>query len=1256
MKTFYLKICGILILIFTSISITNAQIRYTIESDYFQKYNGCQDCDGWPNGDSDFEITMRIQDGTTLGIANYDEENYENGGENCNWTMGTNRFMDSDDYFTCLSTFTWEWRGREDDGVGTDANTDWITVTSNPTGLAEGVYSAWFTVQRCVYDNDCNGNSTPCYRIRYRIKWDNLSSKTPAPNFCSSPVNIGTIGRNQTGNAYNYSNDCATASGSDPSCFTETKNSTVWFTFTTPSAATLPPQYIISVFQDNSEGDELSPEFSLLSGSCGSYSCVSDEDGDNTIDPLSGDAVARYNCLNPSTTYTIMVDGDDCLTCNEYGDFDVRVQGVNYTQSTNYLCSSTNVSSSLGFGTTSLNNQSNRCANDSGGEPNVNGSDNSVWFNFTTGSTVGEEIEVFVDGQVDIDAEVGVYTLCGSSCAYGNLSEIDFNDGNITSNNADVTFQPYPNTTYYIQVTGDNGGGDRYGEFDLDITMTGSTALNDNLCGAYIWGGTLDPNDNFSAPASYRSNANATVEEFCSLDEQNWGNGEHTIWFRFTTGSNPTAIVANASASGLTQGASTYLYERVNTPSCSGNGFSTVSTNWMGTTYLQEVGTRGVDVSNVDLDCPKPNTTYYMQVNMSGVSIPQTGTFSVVEVTMDPPAPSNDLPCNATNVTTQPEDTYNTSSFSGTNINATDCNEPDPGWTLNGNDAGVWYRLNAPGRNLVIDANSNSSDNIDIKLALYEGPCGNAATMDPNYIDRDYDAGSFDEDMYFNCLDPTSDYYLIVDGSFLNGEGNFDIDVYFPYEGGRTTCATGLYPARDIGTVPTGGTTSYLNTSNFCGLNASDLTTSGGGSAAIPAPPFTVNQAVWYKFRPPASGSVKINANSDPVIGPALGFGSGDEINLEMAIYESSDGSCAPANWGIIDYATYSNGLVSYNEEIIANCLDPTKDYWLLVDGEFDVTLLGGGTEGYFEITIEDYGVTTTNDLACDAIPFTTNTATLNAWNTCNTNVTVTLNDQNNYCANNLNEPSPSNWTPLPATAQAVWYTFVAPPSGKLEIRLNTTTSLPWRQDYINGKLAVYDLPNGADPCTYTFTSADEIESDYDIDVPPVSTGEDMEVECLVPGKTYYLMVDGKETILNSEWFRGEFSLEFESDPRDAPAPNDSICESKPLGDPTGGSVGSDVNNPSLLNSPDRNPNDPAYCMRAENSFCATTSDDPALNGFTLWGYDNTVWYTFIGPASGAVRVEVDGNVGVDGDDFAPQVVVYESSDNTCPDNFMRSF
>lgn len=1251
MRTFKLQLVllGTLLL---SIASLEAQIRYTIQADYYQKYNGCQDCDGIGAGDSDFEICMRIQDGTTLGIANYDEECYERGGEDCPWLEGVNnnsswRSINSSDYNTCLSSFTWQWRGFEDDGVGSDANTGWLSVTSNPTGLTEGVYSGWSTVSAC---SSCGGGS-PCYRIKYRFKWDNLSTKNPAPNSCASPQAIGSVGINQTINSNNWSNDCATATGSDPSCFTETKNSTVWFTFTTPNSSSVAPQYEITVFQDNGEGDELSPEFSLLTGSCGSYSCVTSTDGDNTIDPLSGDASATYDCLSPNTTYTIMVDGDDCLTCNEYGDFDLRVQGFNYTKGQDFLCSSTNnLSSSLPNGTSSLNNQSNRCAGISFLEPNVTSGDKSVWYSFTTGSNVGDNIEVFIDGQVDIDAEVGVYTLCGASCgSYSLLNEIDFNDGNITSNNADIDFQPYPNTTYYVQVTGDNGGGDRFGEFDIDVTMSGSTPLNDNLCGAYTFPGTLDPNDNLQAPAAYRSNSNATVEKFCSINEQNWGNGEHTIWFEFTTGPNTTALVANATASGLTQGASTYLYEEVNTPACSGGGFSTQNTNWMGTSYLVEVGSRGADVSNVDLDCPKPNTKYYIQVNMNGVSIPQTGTFSTVEVTMDPPAPSNDLPCNANAVATQPENTYNTTNFSGTNINATNCFEPDPGWTLNGNDAGVWYQLNAPGRNLIIDANSNSSDNIDIKLALYEGPCGDASVMTPNYIDRDYDPGTFDEDMYFNCLTPGSDYYLIVDGSFINGEGNFDIEVYYPYEGGRTTCTTGSFPARDIGTVPNGGSISYLNTSNFCGLNATDLITSGGGSAPIPTPPFgNVDQAVWYKFRPPASGSVKINAESDPVIGPALGFGSGDEINLEMVVYESLDGSCAPASWSVTDYTSYSNGVLSYNEELIVNCLDPTKDYWLLVDGEFDATLLGGGTEGYFEIHMEDYGVTTPNDLACDAIPFTSNAGILNTWNTCNTNVTVTLNGQNNYCGNNLNEPSPSNWTPLPATAKPVWYSFVAPPSGKLEIRLNTTTSLPWRQDYLNGKLAVYDLPDGENICTYNFIAADEVESDYDLDIPPVSTGEDMEVECLVPGRTYYLMVDGKETALYPEWSRGEFSLEFESDPRDSPAPNDSICQAKPLGDPTGGTVGTDVDDLTLLNSPLRNPADPSYCMRAENSFCATDADSPPLNGFTLWGYDNTVWYTFIGPTSGAVRIDVDGNVGVDGDDYAPQVVIYESSDGTC--------
>jgi large repetitive protein len=802
-----------------------------------------------------------------------------------------------------------------------------------------------------------------------------------------------------------------------------------------------------------------------------------------------------------------------------------------------------------------------------------------------------------------------------------------------------------PNTTYYWQVgtTDCTLDGGQAGNYRFRMTVYNSVSGPDNLCdigtdlGILNSGGVITRN-NFS-------NYCATVQ----AGEP--GGKEETVWYRFATGINQgtqiqidvDAIGGSGEGGGLCLGGEIVagwvrVYEQTG---------SVCPTNFGN---LTEVGTNN-DITGITQDrryiaCTKPNTTYWIQIETGGLATCSRAVFNVTIEDNGAIAPSNDLPCNAIPVSSQPENTYAFSSFSGTNINATNCFEPDPGWTLNSNSSGVWYKLNAPGRNLVIDANSNSSDNIDIKLAVYEGPCGDASIMDPNYISREYTIGSFDEDMFLRCLDPSKDYYLIIDGSLLNNQGNFDVNVYFPYEGGRSTCSSGSDPARFIGVVPDGGSVSYLNTSNFCGLSAAELTTSGG-PAAVPAPPFSVDKAVWYRFRPPSSGSVKINANSDPVIGPALGFGSGDDINLEMAIYESSDGSCQPTFWTLVDYTSYSNGTFSYNEELIANCLDPNRDYWLLVDGEFDLTLLGGSYDGYFEIIIADYGRTTTNDLACDAIPFTTDASVLDSWNTCNTSVTVRLDNLNNYCADNINEPTPSAWTPLPATAKPVWFTFVAPPSGKLLIKLITTTSLPWRQDYINGQLAVYDLPDGEDICTYFFTSANEVTSDYDLDVPPLVTGEDMMVECLVPGRTYYLMVDGKETALYPEWARGEFSLEFISDPRDAPAPNNLLCDAKPLGDPTGGAVGTNVNDPLLIYAPPRNPNDPDYCMRAENTFCANTDGNPDMNGFTLWGFDNTVWYTFIAPSTGSVKIEVDGNLGL-GDNFAPQVVVYESSDGTC--------
>ncbi len=826
-----------------------------------------------------------------------------------------------------------------------------------------------------------------------------------------------------------------------------------------------------------------------------------------------------------------------------------------------------------------------------------------VWYKFDLNTDIDYfEIDMFND-----DGSVAVYYDC-NGCAITN--EAGVFDKDFLSNNP-------PQGTYYVKLT----GGNDYFDLDIRYGATVTRPANDLICNA-IDLGTINSGNTVTGNGN---NTNASTEELCALDEPNNDENDETVWYKFTIGSNPGAFISvDIDASGVCT-PWMELYKESTSLSCPLNP----STN--GFTALVDIANGGID-GYYELDCPVQGDVYYFQVEITGLCDVGSFTYEVIHA---PQPPANDLPCGAIDIAAGTFNNYTPASSTGqNNTNASNCNEPDPAWTTDGNHQGIWYKLHPVGQDLIIDANNTGSDDIDIQLAVYEGnpSCNNLV-----YKDRDWTVPLYDEDMYINCLDPTKDYYLIVDGANATGvtpatiEGEFSLNIYYPREGGRDLCA---YSAANwdgtphIGTVPNGGNFTYNNLANLCGFDDAGRATLG-----LPVPSFTVDNGVLFQFTPPASGSVKINAHSDPVLGGLLGVGGGDEINLEMAVYESSTGNCTGA-FTIVNWESYADG-VGFNEEMIVNCLDPSKDYWLLVDGE------GPNYTGYFDIRMEDYGVTTPNDLQQNAIAFTTDATTLTNWNTCNSNVTVTLNNQNNYCADNVNEPSPSAWTPLPATAQPVWYTFVAPPSGKLEIRFTTVTSNPLNQKYINGKLAVYDLPNGENIATYNFLSADEVESDYDVG----SADEDMIVECLTPGRTYYLMVDGKETIApgGSEWFRGEFYLEFESDPRDSPAPNDLLCDKKPLGDPTGGSVGSDVNDATLLNSPARG----AACMRAENTFCASTIGNPPVNGFSLWGFDNTVWYSFVGPTSGAVRIEIDGAQGL-GDDFIPQVVVFESSDNTC--------
>ncbi len=91
------------------------------------------------------------------------------------------------------------------------------------------------------------------------------------------------------------------------------------------------------------------------------------------------------------------------------------------------------------------------------------------------------------------------------------------------------------------------------------------------------------------------------------------------------------------------------------------------------------------------------------------------------------------------------------------------------------------------------------------------------------------------------------------------------------------------------------------------------------------------------------------------------------------------------------------------------------------------------------------------------------------------------------------------------SVVNSVWFSFTAPPSGRVSIRLNPTLTL------FDSQFALYAATNCADFGTYTLIAAndDSLNSPYNSYIAP---------KCLVPGATYYLKVDGYQSTTNGNW------------------------------------------------------------------------------------------------------------------------------------------
>jgi len=315
-------------------------------------------------------------------------------------------------------------------------------------------------------------------------------------------------------------------------------------------------------------------------------------------------------------------------------------------------------------------------------------------------------------------------------------------------------------------------GLDSGGSVDFEITTTGTyiSGAHDDVCGALDLG-VLPPNGKLGDATL------SNYDNYCTdgLNEPNpadsgsgWANN-FSVWFSFTTSTMPTAVINILAASdpedtGEPMGIQMAVYESLD-GTC--DNLEMVASRW----------------NNIDLDesisakCFKPNTKYYIIID--GIFPPNTNIFEGrfgLEITDESIAVSPDLMCDADPLGTVPDGGQITTGMTQSNFCATGGGgEPlNFGFWLSNS---VWYTFIAPPSSHVnIDAISSSLDPLDIQLAVFESS-NNACNGNFSLVGSDDNTSTFDASVELSCLEAGREYYVVIDGTFLDLLGIFDLTI-----------------------------------------------------------------------------------------------------------------------------------------------------------------------------------------------------------------------------------------------------------------------------------------------------------------------------------------------------------------------------------------------------------------------------------------------------------------------------------------------
>ncbi len=300
-----------------------------------------------------------------------------------------------------------------------------------------------------------------------------------------------------------------------------------------------------------------------------------------------------------------------------------------------------------------------------------------------------------------------------------------------------------------------------------------------------------------------------------------------------------------------------------------------------------------------------------------------------------------------------------------------------------------------------------------------------------------------------------------------SGSVNFTIEVI---DNGNTANVPNddICGAIDLGVLSPGvtlGDATLSSYNNFCATNTGEPTAIGN---------WLNEQGVWFSFTTgPNSGDfIPIAATADPE-------GLGDDIQLQIGLFTTDDGTCS----GNLEYVADGWNQFSFNQIMFGRCLEPNTTYYILVDGS--PLNIASAQAGVFGLEIQDPGAIEAGNTRCESedLGVVPDGGMVSAIN------------QTNECANQLGDPPgiPGNF----GIGKGVWFQFMPPSTGHVIIEVVSSQEPLYT---INAEIVLFSSSNNQ--CN-GFRVLEGVNHDGS------NNDESLEVECLDPDIPYWILIDG---------------------------------------------------------------------------------------------------------------------------------------------------